>query len=99
VTGAVVLPSGESLAETLFLRGGRSVDGELLSYDVKTQELLVRLKEGGILTLRRGDLEQYEIASAGSMRRIRPNQSSSISRSGAADDQRTYSRRMGPPSH
>ncbi len=47
-----------TLADTVVLRGGRALDGELLTYDEKSQEFRVKPKEGGLLTLRRGDVER-----------------------------------------
>src|SRR5688572_13408135 len=53
----VYLPTSAA-AETVVLRGGAAVEGQLLSYDAKGGELRLRLESGGVLLLRRADVER-----------------------------------------
>lgn len=49
-------------ADTLVLRGGARIEGELLSYDQKSQEFRFRLSDGGVLTLRRADVATVTVS-------------------------------------
>jgi hypothetical protein len=53
----------DARADTLVLRGGARIDGELLSYDQKAQEFRFRLADGGVLTLKRTDVESVRVSS------------------------------------
>lgn len=54
----LTLPGRQALGDTLTLRGGKVLEGALLFYDVKANEVKFKLKEGGVLILKRSDVEQ-----------------------------------------
>jgi hypothetical protein len=60
---ALEMQGYDARADILVLRGGTRIDGELLSYDQKAQELRFRLSDGGVLTLKRADVESLTVSS------------------------------------
>lgn len=65
LSGAILaLAPTPSRAETIVLRGGRTVEGELLTYEPTSKEFRFKLREGGVLTLRRADVERIILIEA-----------------------------------